>query len=78
MTPLRLLKADNSYDTQAYNVPSPNEMVVDTGDYVSHDPEKEPVAIISPDNLEPEADQLQDLPLANDRTLSHAYGLLEI
>jgi ubiquitin carboxyl-terminal hydrolase 7 len=52
----------------AYNVPSPNEMVVDTGDYVGvdHDPEKEPVAIISPDSLEQQADQLQDLPLATD------------
>lgn len=45
-------------------------MVVDTADYVGVDnnSEKGPVAIISSDNLEQEADQLQDLPLANDRT----------
>lgn len=50
-------------------MPSPNEMVMDTGDYVGvdNDPEKDPVAIINPDNLEQEAEQLQDLPLANDR-----------
>jgi hypothetical protein len=68
---IRRVKADHArHDPQAYNVPSPNEMVVDTGDYVGvdHDPEKEPVAIISPDSLEQQADQLQDLPLANDRT----------
>lgn len=45
-------------------------MVVDTDDYVGapNASEKEPVAIISPDSgVEHEADQLQDLPLANDR-----------
>jgi ubiquitin carboxyl-terminal hydrolase 7 len=43
-------------------------MEVDTAEYVG-DPnidEKDPVAIINPDNLDQEADQLQDLPLAND------------
>jgi ubiquitin carboxyl-terminal hydrolase 7 len=52
----------------AFNSPSPNEMVMDTGDYVGvgNDPEKDPVAIINPDNLDQEADQLQDLPLATD------------
>lgn len=56
---------------QSYNVPSPNEMVVDTDDYVgvANDPEKDPVAIINPDQLEQDADQLQDLPLATDRGL---------
>jgi ubiquitin carboxyl-terminal hydrolase 7 len=51
-----------------YNAPSPNEMAVDTGDYVGVEssPEKDSVAIINPDNLEQEADQLQDLPLATD------------
>jgi ubiquitin carboxyl-terminal hydrolase 7 len=50
-----------------YNVPSPNEMVIDTGDYVDVDSglEKDPVTIINPDNLEQEGDQLQDLPLAD-------------
>jgi hypothetical protein len=64
-------RANQERRKQAYNVPSPNEMVVDTGDYVSveHDPEKDQVAIINPDNLEQEAEQLQDLPLANDRKL---------
>lgn len=44
-------------------------MVVDTDDYVGapNAPEKEHVAIINPDGgVEHEADQLQDLPLAND------------
>jgi ubiquitin carboxyl-terminal hydrolase 7 len=52
---------------QTYNVPSPNEMVIDTGDYVDVDSglEKDPVTIINPDNLEQEGDQLQDLPLAD-------------
>lgn len=62
-------KANSARNRQAYNAPSPNEMVVDAGDYidVDNDSEKDPVAIISPDHLEQEADQLQDLPLANDR-----------
>ncbi|KAL7816955.1 putative ubiquitin hydrolase [Trichoderma aethiopicum] len=54
---------------QSYNVPSPNEMVVDTDDYVGvpNAPEKESVTMISPEGgAEQEADQLQDLPLAND------------
>lgn len=61
-------RADQEPRKQAYNAPSPNEMVMDTGDYVgvNNDPEKDPVAIINPDNLEQEGDQLQDLPLAND------------
>ncbi|POR35949.1 Ubiquitin carboxyl-terminal hydrolase 21 [Tolypocladium paradoxum] len=62
--------ADFIYRNQSYNVDSPNEMVVDADDYVgvADAPEKDPVAIISPDNLEHgETDQqLQDLPLAND------------
>ncbi|PHH89821.1 hypothetical protein CDD83_5201 [Cordyceps sp. RAO-2017] len=54
----------------SYNVESPNEMVMDADDYVGvADPsEKDPVAIISPENLD-QADaghQLQDLPMAND------------
>jgi ubiquitin carboxyl-terminal hydrolase 7 len=73
---LRNRKANKERRKQAYNVPSPNEMVVDTGDYVSveHDPEKDQVAIINPDNLEQEAEQLQDLPLANDRKLDGFYA----
>lgn len=45
-------------------------MIVDDGDFINaeHDPEKDPVAIITPD--EPEADQLDNLPLANDRKRS--------
>ena len=55
---------------QSYNAPSPNEMVVDTDDYVDDTTmqEKDEVAIINPDTLDAEADQLQDLPLANDCT----------
>lgn len=47
-------------------------MEVDTAEYVddSNIMEKEPVAIINPDNLDQEADQLQDLPMANDCTFS--------
>jgi ubiquitin carboxyl-terminal hydrolase 7 len=43
-------------------------MVVDTDDYVGAPEltEKEPVAIINPDNLDNDVDQLQDLPLATD------------
>lgn len=42
-------------------------MVVETDEYVGGpDAEKEPVAIINPDNLDNEAEQLQDLPLASD------------
>lgn len=44
-------------------------MVVDTDEYVSvtNESEKESIAIINPDNLDSESDQLQDLPLATDR-----------
>lgn len=61
-------RANSTIRKQSYNVPSPNEMVVDTDDYVgsANAPEKEPVAIINADQLEQETDQLQDLPLAND------------
>ncbi|KAH7318703.1 hypothetical protein B0I35DRAFT_353900 [Stachybotrys elegans] len=43
-------------------------MVVDAADYVGvpNDPEKDAVAIISPDNLDQEGEQLHDLPLASD------------
>lgn len=43
-------------------------MIVDTGDYVgvANDTEKEPVAIINPDNYENDGQHLPDLPLAND------------
>ena len=65
---LRARKADRHTSEQAYDAPSPNsEMVIDS-EYVENDPEKDPVAIINPDNLESEADQLHDLPLATDRT----------
>ena len=57
---------------QAHNVPSPNEMVMDTDDYVGvgNDPEKDPIAIITPD--EPESDQPLDEPLATDRQLTYS------
>lgn len=56
-------KANRRSSLKTYNVPSPNEMVVDTEDYTD---EKEPVAIINPDTPDQESDQLQDLPLADD------------
>lgn len=70
-------KANIPIHRQTYNVPSPNEMVVDTGDYVGVDSglEKDPVAIINPDNLDHEGDQLQDLPLATDRACP-AYAII--
>lgn len=66
---LAIVSANRTLRRQNHNVPSP-EMVVDTDDYVgvANEPEKEPVAIINPDNLDQEAEQLQDLPLATDRT----------
>ena len=44
-------------------------MVIDSDDYGvgANEADQEPVAIINPDNLENEVDQLQDLPKANDR-----------
>jgi ubiquitin carboxyl-terminal hydrolase 7 len=51
-------------------------MVMDTDDYISVANEPENVAIINPDNLEHgEADQLQDLPMANDRAYPRQYAL---
>jgi ubiquitin carboxyl-terminal hydrolase 7 len=50
----------------AFNIPSPNEMLVDADEY-DGDAEKDSVAIITPDNLDRESEQLQDLPLADDR-----------
>lgn len=80
--PIRTL-ADECPGDQSYNMPSPNEMVVDTGDYVGMDDisEKDPVAIINPDDLDQDEDHLQDLPVANDcmwpppppRTLASRY-----
>lgn len=51
----------------SHDVNSPNDMVMDTDDYVgvANEPDKDPVAII-PETLDQEADQLQDLPMAND------------
>lgn len=74
MARLRLAQfasANHAFRKQSYGVDSPNEMVVDADDYVgvADAPERDPVAIISPDHLD-QADtghQLQDLPLANDR-----------
>lgn len=51
-------------------------MVVDSDDYVGipTESEKEPVAIINPDHLDNDADQLQDLPLATDRTFRSPHS----
>lgn len=50
-------------------MPSPNEMVVDTDEYLDDvdGPDAEPVAIINPDNLEAESEPASDKPLATDR-----------
>lgn len=76
--PLRYKKhADRIPRKQSYNVNSPNEMVVDTEDYVgvANEPDKDPVAIINPDSPDGSADQLQDLPMANDRASLQAASL---
>ena len=65
--PLRR-KTDPNSQIQAYNVPSPNEMMVDS-DYVDNDPEKDPIAIINPDNLDQDEQLSENSPLATDRTL---------
>ncbi|KFA48120.1 hypothetical protein S40293_09283 [Stachybotrys chartarum IBT 40293] len=54
--------------TRRQNAPSPNEMVIDSPDLAgaTTDPEKDAIAIINPDSLDQEADNLQDLPLATD------------
>ncbi|KAF5005389.1 hypothetical protein FDECE_8153 [Fusarium decemcellulare] len=54
---------------QTHDVHSPNDMVMDTDDYIGVANEPEKVAIINPDSLEQgEADQLQDLPRADDHS----------
>lgn len=60
-----------TFPTQSYEVP-PNEMVVDTDDYVDEidSPERDSVAIINPDNLD-EAEQTPDKPLATDCESKH-------
>ncbi|RGP79512.1 ubiquitin thiolesterase [Fusarium longipes] len=59
--------ADKNRAQQTHDINSPNDMVMDTDDYVGVASEPEKVAIIDPDSLEQsEADQLQDLPLATD------------
>lgn len=70
--PLRKKKSTDNRDAeQTHDINSPNDMVMDTDDYIGVADEPEKVAIINPDNLEQsEVDQLQDLPLANDRAYS--------
>lgn len=67
--PIRRKKSTDKRDAeQTHDINSPNDMVMDTDDYIGVADEPEKVAIINPDNLEQsEVDQLQDLPLANDR-----------
>lgn len=51
---------------------SPNDMLVDTEEHIveptANGDEKDNLTIINPDNLDPEAEQLQDLTRADDRT----------
>lgn len=61
-------RRQKSYDSEIH---SPNEMVVDTqDDYVvqSAENEKDQLAIINPDNLENDAEQVENVPLATDCT----------
>lgn len=68
------LNADRRNLLQTHDINSPNDMVMDTDDYIGVANEPEKVAIINPDNLEQsEVDQLQDLPMANDRAYSFHY-----
>jgi len=60
-------RANSAPRRQSFNVDSPSEKVVDTDEYVGDVSEKDPVAIISPDDNGESDQQLQDLPLANDR-----------
>ncbi|ESU13640.1 hypothetical protein FGSG_07382 [Fusarium graminearum PH-1] len=58
---------DRHHTQQTHDINSPNDMVMDTDDYIGVASEPEKVAIIDPDSFEQsEADQLQDLPLATD------------
>jgi hypothetical protein len=60
---------------QTHDINSPNDMVMDTDDYIGVASEPEKVAIIDPDSFEQsEADQLQDLPLATDRAYPFHYS----
>jgi hypothetical protein len=70
--PLHTKQSTDKRDAeQTHDINSPNDMVMDTDDYIGVADEPEKVAIINPDNLEQsEVDQLQDMPLANDRAYS--------
>lgn len=66
---------DRHHTQQTHDINSPNDMVMDTDDYIGVASEPEKVAIIDPDSFEQsEADQLQDLPLATDRAYSFRYS----
>ncbi|KAI9898253.1 hypothetical protein N3K66_006613 [Trichothecium roseum] len=60
----------------AYNVPSPNEMVVDS-DFIENYPEKDPVTIINPDNLDHD-EQVSNLPLATDHEAMKELAMLPL
>ncbi len=64
----RLRVTNVTISTQSYNVPSPNEMDVDAPEYVdvSSLADRDTVAIINPDTADQDAENLPDLPLAND------------
>lgn len=66
VTLTRLARPSQSYNP---DIQSPSEMVVDTDEFsgVANAPEQDHVAIINPENLDSEVDQLQDLPKATDR-----------
>lgn len=72
--PPTLQLANLTFHDEAFNpdMHSPNEMMIDGEEHIV-DPvtaldEKDSLAIITPENLEIEGDQLQDLPVATDCT----------
>jgi hypothetical protein len=67
-------RADLIISDEAFNpdMNSPNDMLVDTEEHIvdpaANGVEKDNLTIINPDNLETEAEQVQDLPRADDCT----------
>lgn len=67
-------RADMAISDEAFNpdMHSPNDMLVDTEEHIvdpaANGVEKDNLTIINPDNLETEAEQLQDLTRADDCT----------
>lgn len=73
-------RADLDISHEAFNpdMHSPNDMLVDTEEHIvdpaANGVEKDNLTIINPDNLETEAEQLQDLTRADDCTCNGTTG----